>query len=691
MKGYMKSTQAIHRNTQQKMGRHNFSKNAFLFVTLITWYNAYTQGITLSGKIINPDGKGISNCEVSRAKNITQTDANGKFTLILEPVSAIKTPIYAHKVTLGSQYLELTLTRETPVTISMRNLYGKQVMSIPSTTFKSGIHKINLEKQIKNLNPNSIHLLTVKLGSEISNYRYFSGILKSLENSENIYNPTPLTKTAADVQDLKIHCSGSLPKYIDPGSASASLGDIVIKKANILLLFADDMNAWTSMGNRWAKTPNLDKLAKSGVYFEKAHVIAQECNPSRTATLIGKRPSSTGMYWNDHDFRVPAHSSDKSLSTQITLPQYFKKLGYETLGLGKIFHQPTGSMSDTASWTTQGGGAGTPVPAVYKDSPWHKFDFGDPGKDGAYNDEAFVFGPMEPADPKMSEENTGDYRNATLAAAHIRKSNTKPWFVAYGSFRPHAPLVAPKKYFDMYPLNEIQLPDTFKNDLGDVPTIGKRVALNGGDRNHDVVLKYGVWKQAIQAYKASASFADAQMGRVLSALDSSSEKDNTLVIFLSDHGVHLGEKEHWWKMTLWLQTTHIPFIMRVPGVSVAGGRSKATVDMASLYPTVLDVLRLPPDNLGLDGKSLSPLLQNPNTNWETPAITTAGYKNHSVVTSDWRYIQYSDGGEELYDLKSDSLEFNNLIWTAEGKTKYTSVTDKLKSFLPKTNLKDLLN
>jgi arylsulfatase A-like enzyme len=161
------------------------------------------------------------------------------------------------------------------------------------------------------------------------------------------------------------------------------------------------------------------------------------------------------------------------------------------------------------------------------------------------------------------------------------------------------------------------------------------------------------------------------------------------VIFISDHAVHLGEKEHWWKMTLWLQTTHIPFLMRVPGISKEGVRTNAPVDMTALYPTVLSVLNLPSTGLKLDGEPLTPLLENPNTPWNKAAVTTSGFKNHSVVTENWRYIQYSDGGEELYNKKTDSLEFKNLIWTPSGKTQYASTVNQLKAFLPKVNLADV--
>jgi arylsulfatase A-like enzyme len=675
----------LERLNQQRVWMKNFIIPLFCGLSL-----GYSQNISVSGKIVDPDGKGIGGCSVNMGATKTTSTPSGDFSISFDPTSSLSKPLVKEDITLSGNFLEYSLTQRLPVQISLKNINGRSLYSTDKTMMNKGPHRLNLSEYVGKGTSSSVHFLSLSIGDELNTFKVISanGQLQELKNTKPEANT--LSKLTASSSDLKLHCPSSLPKYIPVGKVSANVGNVTIKKANILLLVADDMNSWTSMTNNWAKTPNLDNLAKSGVFFERAHVIAQECNPSRAAFLMGKRPSSTGIYWNRHDFRNAAHSSDKTVQNRITLPQYFKNRGYETFGYGKIFHQPNGAQSDPISWTANGVGAGTPVPSIYSTKPWHNFDFGDPGKDGDYNDGAFLFGPMEPADPSMTEESTADYKNSVLAVEQIKKNNSKPWFIAYGVFRPHAPLVAPKKYFDMYPLNEIELPKTIPNDLNDVPPIGKTVALNWGGRIQDIVLKYNAWKGAVQAYKACASFADAQLGRVIDAIDKSPEKDNTVVIFLTDHGVHLGEKEHWWKMTLWLQTTHIPFIVRFPGLTTAGARNGTPIDMASLYPTILDALNLSTEGLGLDGKSIVPLLENPDAQWDTPAVTTAGYKNHSVVTKEFRYIQYEDGGEELYDLKTDSLEFYNLVWTPEGKAKNASTVEKLKAFLPKVNLPDAL-
>jgi arylsulfatase A-like enzyme len=430
---------------------------------------------------------------------------------------------------------------------------------------------------------------------------------------------------------------------------------------------SDDMNDWTSLTNNWVKTPNLKAFAETGVQFERAHVPAQECNPSRTAILLGQRPGTTGMYWNRHEFRMNPSTMDA-----VTLPQFFKAEGYETLDTGKIYHQRT------ETWDLSGPGGGAAVPAPLQANPWHKGDF--LAKGDTYNEEAFVFGPSD-----QPEAQIGDTQSAQYTADYVKVAHAKPFFAACGFVKPHTPLIAPQRYFDMYPLNEIQLPPVVANDLDDVGPIARTVANNFGKNIQETVLKFNAWPQAVQAYKAAASFVDNNLGIVVRALDSGPNKENTIVIFVSDHGVHAGTKEHWWKMTLWNETTRIPFVLRVPGVSVAGGVSPRTVNAIDIYATLLDVMNYPA-KADLDGRSIAPLLRDPKAAWEYPTMTTAGYKNHSIVSEKFRFTQYADGFQELYDQEADPNEFTNVATDP----KHAAVIAELAKWLPKTDAPDLL-
>ncbi len=660
------------------------NRNLPLILAVLSSGSLWVQAasIQITGKVVDPVNQPIQGCKVSTEADSVFTSADGSFSL--NSVTAIQNRQISSRFQIANNKLKYTLASQSKVEIEIHDLKGNQVFQKKWEKQDPGQYQLDLNNQLKGKSEGAVHLLTVIINGQKGSYKITpsQGKFRVTETTESQGNP--LAKTAALKGDIKIHCPSSLPKYISPTGAVMDVGNVTIKKANILLLYADDMNSWTGQTNGWAKTPNIDKLASTGVYFNNAHVIAQECGSSRAATLTGKRPGTTGIYWNEHDFRNPLYSSDPSVATSLTLPQYFKNRGYTTKAFGKIYHQPAGEYSDPLSWTTYTTGAGTPVPSAYSTNPWHDFDFGLPGKDGDYNDGAFLFGPTG-----RPETETWDFRNADTAATYIAKNNTKPWFIAYGSFRPHAPLVAPDKYFDMYKTADMITPDTVANDLGDVPPIGKMVAVEWGHHIHDVVLKHGVWKDALRAYKACVSFMDNNVGIILDSLDKSPNRDNTIVIFMSDHAVHLGEKEHWWKMTLWMQTTQIPFIMRVPGVTPSGARSEAPIDMASLYPTVLDLLNLSSSGIKLDGTPITKLLENPSSDWSGAAVTTAGYKNHSVVYKNYRYIQYADGGEELYDKKLDSLEFRNLVWTTAGKTQNADIVNQMRKFLPKVNLPDV--
>ena len=262
------------------------------------------------------------------------------------------------------------------------------------------------------------------------------------------------------------------------------------------------------------------------------------------------------------------------------------------------------------------------------------------------------------------------------AEKFLAKDHQQPFFLGVGIFRPHVPWFNPSKYVDMYPLDQIEVPEVKEDDLNDIGDYGKRLALDGGSK-HEKVLEFGEWEEAVQAYLASISFADASLGKVLNALDNSQYKDNTIIVFWSDHGYHLGEKQHWHKFTLWERSTRVPFIIVAPQVAAPGSKSGRPVSLLDIYPTLVELADLP-HNETLEGQDLTPLLRDPNAKWEHPAITTHEKGNHSVRTENWRYIRYHTGEEELYDHQKDPGEWNNL----SGSSKYQAKMEELKKWLP---------
>jgi arylsulfatase A-like enzyme len=263
----------------------------------------------------------------------------------------------------------------------------------------------------------------------------------------------------------------------------------------------------------------------------------------------------------------------------------------------------------------------------------------------------------------------------------LRRKQEKPFFLAVGLIRPHLPFYAPRKYFDQYPLEKIQLPKTLPSDLEDVPEAGRLIAKPKGD--HRRVVEAKQWERAVQAYLACITFADAQIGRLLEALDRSDYAHNTVIVLWSDHGWHLGEKAHWRKFALWEEATRVTFMVVAPGVTTAGERSERTVNLLDVYPTLLDLCGLP-QKPSLEGSSLLPLLKDPRAPWQRPAVTTHGRNNHAVRDERWRYIRYADASEELYDHEADPLEWKNLASDAQ----YAAVKKKLAAWFPKVNAPD---
>lgn len=396
---------------------------------------------------------------------------------------------------------------------------------------------------------------------------------------------------------------------------------------NVLFVIVDDLNDWIGcMGHPIAKTPHFDRLARRGVLFSRAHCAAPVCNASRTATLTGLAPSTTGVYGNRHDWR-------RALANVPTLPHLFGRSGYGVIGSGKIFHHQ-------------------------ERSAWHKFYLRsadpDPPKlpNNGLGDFSFDWGAID-----APEDRFEDFVSVERVVPHLSVVPHVPLFLAYGTHRPHVPWYVPPRYLDLYPDEALPLPGgpPGENDLDDLPPAAR--ALLSTDL-HERIVDAGAWRAAVRAYLAAVSFADAAVGRLLDALDASPRAANTVVVLCSDHGYHLGEKLHWGKSTLWERATHAPLIVLAPGVSRPGTVCERVVSYLDIYPTLVELCGLAPPRHP-EGRSLVPLLRDPGAAWDSAAVSTWHPGNHGVRTEGWRYIRYADGSEELYDTRDDPHEWHN--------------------------------
>lgn len=474
-----------------------------------------------------------------------------------------------------------------------------------------------------------------------------------------------------------------LKRFIDRGmiticalllSGMALSDESVSEKPDVLLIMVDDLNDWVGAlgGHPQAKTPNIDKLAARGMLFSNAHAAAPICSPSRTAMLTGLRPSTSGVYDNRADWRELGIFSDKP-----TLPKYFKNQGYQTLGAGKIFHAHTYTpegfegSNDIAAWEEF-------YPSLTRQLPDELSPVERPVNQNP------VAETLDWAGLSADESEMGDSKIAAWITSQLLEDSVKPRFIAAGIYRPHLPWYTPVQYFDMYPLKGVELPQTIEDDLDDVPEIATRPFLEMTDKppmaEHHWVSESGKWQEGVQAYLASISFADAQVGRIVAALDDSGRAENTIIVLLSDHGFHLGEKARWRKDTLWEETTRVPLIVVAPSITTPGTVSNQPVSLMDIYPTITALAGF--DAPGhVEGNNLLPLLKDSNYPWEHTALTTAGFRNHSVRDKRYRYTLWSNRAEELYDHKEDPHEWQNLA----AKKSMQKIKQELKTKLPKKN------
>lgn len=420
-------------------------------------------------------------------------------------------------------------------------------------------------------------------------------------------------------------------------------------KPNVLFIAVDDLNHWVGFLGRNAqtKTPNLDRLAARGVAFTQAHCAVPACNPSRAALMSGLRPWNTACYTNGDSWK-------RHIPEGISLSAQFMKAGYHVAGAGKIYHSDTFYESEWTEYMSKEG-------------------FSAHGR-GVGKDEGF----HEPLAHDLQDEDLGDWQTVDWCIERMNKQHGKPLFLACGLHKPHLPFAVPRKYYDMFPLDEIQFPPYREDDLKDIPPAGVRMARPDGD--HARFINEGRWKAAIQSYLATVAYLDMNIGRLLDAFDKSPIRDNTIIVLWGDHGWHFGEKDHWRKFALWEEATRAPLVWVVPGVTQAGGVSNRTVDFMTIYPTLCELAGIAtPDHV--QGRSIRRLLADPASAWDRPAITTHGYKNHAVRSERWRYIQYADGSEELYNHQDDPYEWTNLA----GDPQYKQVIREHASWLPKAN------
>lgn len=438
------------------------------------------------------------------------------------------------------------------------------------------------------------------------------------------------------------------------------------EKPNVLFIAIDDLNTSPHImhGETTVYTPNLEKLANRGILFTNAHCAAPACGPSRAAVISGLAPATTGVYINPQDWR-----KNPKLKNWTTIPHYFQQNGYTTMGGGKIYHACTLSKEkytgflDARPWDEY-------FPNKERQMPWEVL----PEKIPTNTHEDFYGGRFDWAELDIDTDDMADAQVVKWASDQLSKTHDKPLFLGVGIYRPHIPWYTPKKYFDMHPLDEIKLPETVPNDLGDVPLPGHKTLKKSW---HKWLVDHDKWAGAVRGYNASVSFTDDMIGRLLQALDNGPLADNTIVVLWTDHGYHLGQKEHWEKFALWEQTTRVPFIISAPGMKTDGQSSAEPVSLLDIYPTLNALCGFDPIP-ELDGKSLIPLLKNPALDTGRGVITTQGYKNHAVRTDRWRYIRYAKGEEELYDQLNDPKNFTNLASNPE----YDGLKKELAAFLP---------
>ena len=486
---------------------------------------------------------------------------------------------------------------------------------------------------------------------------------------------------------------------------------------NVIFIICDDLNdSVEGMGGHvQAQTPNIDRLIDMGVQFTNAHANAPICGPSRASLWTGIYPSKTGYY--GHNQQQNRWRNFPILTDAITIMEHFKNNGYKLYGSGKVFHN--GHEDNSVFNQPLNGG-----PSSFGPFPWDGFTMHNWGKPQAFGHSIMPpnirdnkwggFAPLseiptvgdytgwmkdweEPWDfqyvSEMDRELMPDEITTSWVSEKLNETHENPFFIVAGMNRPHTPRYAPKEFFDMFPLETIILPPYLENDLNDTPSIlWENIYQSSAlprfleDSAETDIGSEMWWKKWVQSYLACVAFVDHQVGIILDSLENSQYADNTIVIFTSDHGYHMGEKNFLSKTTIWEESTRIPLVVYAPGVSVAGEKVAHPVSLIDIYPTLIDLSGLPENpNIGgnecpLDGYSIRPFLENPiNGTWNGPPVALNHLNgnvdpannvpspivenHHSVRSIRYRYTLTSDGEEEFYDHSNDPNEWNNLAIT----------------------------
>lgn len=433
----------------------------------------------------------------------------------------------------------------------------------------------------------------------------------------------------------------------DRASAQA---DAPAKKPNVLLIVSDDLcTRLGAYGDKLVKSPNIDRLAARGTTFTRTYCQFPLCNPSRASFLTGRRPDTTGVLENQTHFR-------EVIPNVVTLPQFFQQNGYYVARVGKLYHYGvpgqigTNGLDDAPSWQEVFN------PKGRDKTDEHKVFTLVPGQYG---------GVLSWLKADGADEEHTDGLSAAQAVKLLAQHKEKPFFLATGFFRPHTPYVAPAKYFDLYPTSDVGLESVPENYSESVPP----AALLSAKPEQQKKLTDDLRREARQAYFASITFMDAQVGKLLDALDANGLTDDTIVVFMSDHGYLLGEHGLWQKSCLFEPSLRVPFVISAPGDFARGKTSNELAELVDLYPTLADLagLALPQ---GLEGASLKPQLKDPTTPGKKAAFSVVRrgganrepFLGRSVRTDRWRYTEWADGakGAELYDELNDPGELTNL-------------------------------
>ncbi|MAJ97854.1 MAG: iduronate-2-sulfatase [Flavobacteriales bacterium] len=431
------------------------------------------------------------------------------------------------------------------------------------------------------------------------------------------------------------------------------------EKMNVLFIIADDLNCdLGSYGNSVVKTPNIDRLAEMGVLFENAHNQYPLCGPSRASFMTGMYTNQTKITENNMNLR-------NSVPDVITLGQRFRQQGYQSVRIGKVFHYDnpsaigTSGNDDIYSWDQTVNPYGRDKIEEYKINTLKPRRYG-----GTLSWLA--------ADGKDEEQTDGIGASEAIKKLDDFAMNNTPFFLTVGFFRPHTPFVAPKKYFDLYDREKIEIPKISSDYLATLP---EPAVKSIRAKKNQLNLEKELAQEIKEAYYSTISFVDAQVGRLLDHLKSSGLDKNTIVVFTSDHGYHMGEHGHWQKQTLFDNATRIPLIISFPNMKNKGGISKSPVELIDLYPTLMDLtgINIPEHVVG---KSLEPLMKNLKASVRGSALTR-WRKGYSIKTKRFRLTKWGSNGElgyELYDHKNDKKELINLARNQD----YNEIMDSLK-------------